>query len=162
MSRSEFFNAAGLRARGPFFILNLVAHMYNLVNQVVKWVRFKSAIKRKIKVCKEAGIIVDAKGHVKDPELSVIYEEYESNHSDLDSEKKAKIEKLSDSDWESRLGNTEKGYRINDIRWTDLGRKYIIMKGKKSMLPDINESIGQQDKQFHTIDDRFIDNAFHL
>ena len=41
------------------------------------------------------------------------------------------------------------------IKWTDLGRKYIIKRGKKSMLADIDVSVVEG--QYHTIDDRFID-----
>ena len=41
------------------FILNLVLHMANLVEEIHNMIRFKLMVKKKIKVCKEAGIIVD-------------------------------------------------------------------------------------------------------
>ena len=87
-------------------------------------------------------------------------DEFESNHSEIDSDAQRKAEKVSDSDWESRLGATEKGgYNMAAIRWTDLGRKYIIKKGRKSVLPDLDDSyIGKsRNAAFHTIDDRFAD-----
>jgi len=98
-------------------------------------------LRRRIKMAKEAGVIVDPEGKIKDLELSIIVEdEFESNFSEMDSEKKIKAEKISDSDWESKLGNSVKGYNHTEIRWKDLGRKYIIKKGKKSLMPDIDES----------------------
>ena len=49
---------------------------------------------------------------------------------------------LSESEWESYLGGTQYpgGYNMGEIRWTDLGRKYIIKKGKKSILPDFHSA----------------------
>ena len=59
--------------------------------------------------------------------------------------------KISDSDWDSRLGGSEQGYNINKIKWNDLGRKYIIKKGKKSMIADYNgESMQELTPYFHT------------
>ena len=76
---------------------------------------------------------------VKTKELSVIAEdEFESNFSSKDSDKVRDEDKLSDSDWTSKLGGTEKGgYNLQNIRWKDLGRKYIVKKGRKSMIPDL-------------------------
>ena len=50
---------------------------------------------------------------------------------------------------------------MKEIRWTDLGRKYIIKKGKKSMLADIDQSI-VDNGLFHTIDDRYINSNIKM
>ena len=65
-------------------------------------------------------------------------DDFESNHSDKDSDERRKMEKVSDSDWDSRLGHTEKGYDMKAIKWTDLGRKYMIKRGRKSQLADMD------------------------
>ena len=76
---------------------------------------------------------------VKTKELSVIAEdEFESNFSSKDSSIERKERKISESDWTSQLGGTEKGgYNLEKIRWKDLGRKYIVKRGRKSMIPDL-------------------------
>lgn len=124
-----------------FVIANLLVHFVNLTYESYHMIRGPIKLRRRIKMAKEAGVIVDPEGKIKDLELSIIVEdEFESNFSEMDSEKKIKAEKISDSDWESKLGNSVKGYNHTEIRWKDLGRKYIIKKGKKSLMPDIDES----------------------
>ena len=59
--------------------------------------------------------------------------------------------KISDSEWDSKLGGSEKGYNMNKIKWNDLGRKYIVTKGKKSMIPHANESVMQESPSFQTV-----------
>ena len=75
--------------------------------------------------------------------MSVIKEDdFESNHSEKESP--LKQHKVSDSDWDSKLGHTEKGYDMKAIRWKDLGRKYIIKPcGRKSILADIDISVAE-------------------
>ena len=82
-------------------------------------------------------------------------DDFESNHSEKNSVEKRKQGKVSDSDWDSRLGHTEKGFDLQAVRWTDLGRKYTLKGHKKSILADIDVSVAEG--MFHTIDDRFID-----
>lgn len=122
-----------------FVIANLLVHFVNLIYESYDIIRSPIKLRHRLKMAKEAGVIVDQEGKIKDPELSIIMEdEFESNHSEMDSEKKNNAEKISDSDWESKLGNSVKGYNHTEIRWKDLGRKYIIKKGKKSLMPDLD------------------------
>ena len=85
-------------------------------------------------------------------ELSVIAEVFESNFSSKDSDERRRAEQLSESEWsDSRLGNSENGkYKMGAIRWKDLGRKYIIKKGKRSNTPDI-DTCGPITNRLHTI-----------
>ena len=87
--------------------------------------------------------------------LSVICEDdFESNFSEKDEKEVKRINKLSDSDWNSQLGATEKGgYKIDQIRWTDLGRKYIFKK-EKSKWAELEESSDneQHHGRWNTID----------
>ena len=67
-------------------------------------------------------------------------DEFVSNFSKPDTIQRKRIQEVSVSEWESRFGETEKGgYKMENIRWSDLGRKYIVKK-KKSMLADVDES----------------------
>ena len=77
-------------------------------------------------------------------------EEFESNFSSKYSLQLRQEAKISDSDWDSRLGGSEQGYDMNKIKWNDLGRKYIIKKGKKSMIADYNSESMQELSYFHT------------
>lgn len=74
----------------------------------------------------------------------IIEEEFESNFSSKYSLQMRQEAKISDSDWDSRLGGSEQGYDMNKIKWKDLGRKYIIKKGKKSMIADYNSESMQE------------------
>ena len=56
-----------------------------------------------------------------------------------------KWDKISDSAWQvSRLGDSAiGGYNMQEIRWTDLGRKYIIKRGMVSLKPGESYDEGQ-------------------
>lgn len=74
-------------------------------------------------------------------ELSVIYEEDEefwSNHSSKRTYTIERERKLTDSDWqESKFGGSDVGwYNLAAIKWTDLGRKFTIKRGKKSLMAE--------------------------
>ena len=70
------------------------------------------------------------------------FNEFESNFSSMGSYQRKEAEKLSCSDWDdSKLGGSQSGYNMAGIRWSDLGRKYMIKKGKKSMIAHADESI---------------------
>ena len=125
-----------------------------------------SRAKAKAEAGAEARTGVGAEGESQEDseeELSIIIEEEAelvSNFSKPDTVRRKAIEKVSDSDWQSKFGDTEHGgYRLENIRWSDLGRKYIVKK-KKSMWADIDESALQN--KFHTIDDRFMDSKPEL
>ena len=85
-------------------------------------------------------------------ELSIIAEvDYQSNFSSRDSSQIRREGKLSDSDWDSRFGNSELGwYNMGAIQWTDLGRKYIIKRGKRSIKADFGVSISSHPKMLRT------------
>ena len=86
-------------------------------------------------------------------DLSIIIEDnFESNHSSVDSDERKKKDQLSDSDWDSRnLGNSLKdgGYNLANVTWNDLGRKFFIKKGNKSKFADFES---QSARHFHTVD----------
>ena len=160
---SEYMHDAGDRYELgwsfiAFFILGYVAHLTLLVYSAVSRVRRTYLRKKIMKIKIESGQIeLEAKQLEKmRRELSMIKEDdFESNHSEKDSDERRKADKMSDSDWDSRLGHTEKGYNLNAIKWTDLGRKYIIKRGKKSILADVDVSIIEG--RYHTLDERYID-----
>ncbi len=50
--------------------------------------------------------------------------------SDNDSAEKKRVDKLTESDWDSQeKGGSEKGFDMANIKWTDLGRKFMIKRG---------------------------------
>ena len=63
----------------------------------------------------------------------------ESNHSEKPKGEMVRARKISESDWDSdNMGGSEGGFDIGNIRWDDLGRKFMIKRGKKSRLPEID------------------------
>ena len=48
---------------------------------------------------------------------------------------------MTESDWDSQeKGGSEKGFDMAKIKWTDLGRKFMIKRGQKSNLPELEYS----------------------
>lgn len=113
-----------------FTACNMLVHLSLLCKET--YYSMKESCCKKKKVEKEP----DAEAEAKAKELSVIVEdEFESNFSSKESSDE---DKLSDSDWTSQKGGTDKGgYNLERVRWKDLGRKYIVKKGRKSMIPDL-------------------------
>jgi len=116
-----------------FICANILVHFSLLVNDTAKMARVKITQYRKMKCClkwpcKRLPIIMPH-GEVVSKNLSMIAEEdeFESNFSEKDEITLRKEDRLSDSDWDSKLGASDKpgGYDLSAIRWTDLGRKYI-------------------------------------
>ena len=93
--------------------------------------------------------------------LSVIAEEdLVSNFSDPDTYVLRRANKLSDSEWDSEeKGGSEKGFVMDQIQWKDLGRKYLIKRGRKSKLPaldDLSELCSA--RRSRSVDDRYSEN----
>ena len=141
-----------------FFCLSFTLHMGYLIWTVLYTFYRRRRQQKILKIKIESGQI-ERERKLREKmqrELSLIREDdFESNHSAKGSDERKKEDQVSESEWDSRLGHTEKGYNMKAIRWTDLGRKYIIKRGRKSVLADIDVSVVEG--QFHTIDDRFID-----
>ena len=48
---------------------------------------------------------------------------------------------MTESDWDSQeKGGSEKGFDMAKIKWTDLGRKFMVKRGQKSNLPELEYS----------------------
>ena len=94
-------------------------------------------------------------------DLSVIQEEdsLESNHSDQHPKATARAKKLSVSDWDSeKQGGSDKGFDLARISWYDLGKKFMVKRGKKSCLPDFDpRSDLDSARRSRSLDDRFSD-----
>ena len=93
--------------------------------------------------------------------LSVIAEEdFVSNFSDPDTYVLRRANKLSDSEWDSEeKGGSEKGFVMDQIQWKDLGRKYLVKRGRKSKLPaldDLSELCSA--RRSRSVDDRYSEN----
>ena len=75
--------------------------------------------------------------------LSIIAEDsLESNISEKDEIENKRVEKMTDSDWDSKeKGGSEKGFDMAKIKWTDLGRKFIVKRGQKTNMPELEYSM---------------------
>ena len=93
-------------------------------------------------------------------ELSVIEEvSIESNHTEKHPEELRRAKKLSVSDWNSEeKGGSEKGFNLAKISWLDLGRKFIVKRGKKSVWPECDpRSELDSARRSRSLDDRYSD-----
>ena len=121
-----------------FVALNMLVHVSLLVWETAGEIR--ACCKQKYKCCRPKQDEVEESARQKD--LSVIEEEdesLESNFSEKPKGEKVRARKVSESDWDShRMGGSEGGFDIGQITWGDLGRKFMIKRGKKSRLPDID------------------------
>ena len=149
-----------------FLCCNMLVHLLLLVKDTVLTVRESC----KKNCCRKPIILTEEQKEQLEKrkrQLSIIAEEDElqSNFSEKNSIERKECEKLSDSEWQqSKLGDSEllEGYKMGEIRWTDLGRKYIVKKGRFSMRNDFQlsteELVENQNNMrpnyFYTSDDR--------
>ena len=111
--------------------LNMAVHFTLLVIETIRNFKKRCCTKK----VKQDDRIVDKKN-----ELSVIYEdEFESNFSETS---KKDNDKISCSEWDSKLGGSEEGYNMQKIKWNDLGQKYVFKRGRKSMIVQNSEQMG--------------------
>ena len=130
------YEAEGRYGGGISFVLFLTAfiliHVANLVREIYKV--FRNIYNKKHRRASKG------EGDIEVKDLSIIIEDnFESNHSSVDSDERKKKDQLSDSDWDSRnLGNSVQGggYNLANVTWNDLGRKFFIKKGNKSKFAD--------------------------
>ena len=60
----------------------------------------------------------------------------------------------------SKLGGSDVGwYNLAGIKWKDLGRKYIIKRGKKSLIADHDFGTNSSQKHYRTMNDLYDGNA---
>ena len=119
---------------------NILVHFSLLVKETYHEIR--AACKRKYYCCGRKDEDDDESIKSSKKNLSVIHEEeesLESNFSDKPRGEMIRARKLTESDWDTnRMGGSEGGFDIGAITWADLGRKFMIKRGKKSKMPELD------------------------